>query len=103
MPYRVSFRARRKISSRRSAASPGRPRLGRLANRDPPAPDEIAIPAQQRLGADQEAGPAQPRQPLAETGEQEAIGRLPAGTLDLTLEDAQLVAQDQELKVEIGV
>lgn len=61
------------------------------------------MPPQQGLGADQEAGPGRARQPLAETGEQEAIGRLPAGMLDLALEDAQLVAQDQELEVEIRI
>jgi hypothetical protein len=61
------------------------------------------MPAQQGLGADQEAGPARARQPLAETGEQEAISRPPAWSLDLALEDTQLVPEDQKLQPEVGV
>ena len=61
------------------------------------------MPAQQGRGADQEAEPARPRQASAETGEQEAISRPPTQPLDLALEDAELVPENQELKSELGV
>jgi len=76
---------------------------GAAGEQRPLAPDEIAMPAQQGLGADQEAGPGRARQPLAEAGEQEAISRPPAWPLDLALENAQLVPENQELKPEVGV
>ena len=61
------------------------------------------MPAQQGRGADQEAEPARPGQTLAETGEQEAISRPPRGPLDLALEDAELVPENQKLKSELGL
>ena len=55
------------------------------------------------LGADPKAGPGRARQALAEIGEQRAISRPPAWSLDLALEDAQLVPEDQELQPKVGV
>jgi len=67
---------------------------GPASEEGPLAPDEIAMPAQHCLGANQEAGPGRARQPLAEAGEQEAISRPPAWPLGLALEDAQLVPEN---------
>ncbi len=76
---------------------------GAAGEQSPFAPDEIAMPALQGRWADQEAGPARPRQALTETGEQEAISRPPTRPLDLPLEDAELVPESQELKSELGL
>jgi hypothetical protein len=54
------------------------------------------MPAQERLRADQEREPGRARQPPAETGERQTISQRPARRLDLALEGAQLVPEDQE-------
>ena len=61
------------------------------------------MPAQQGLRADEEAEPGRAGQAAAETCERQTISRPPAWPLDLALEDAQLVPEDQELKPEAGV
>ncbi len=61
------------------------------------------MPAQQGLGADQEAGPGRAGQASAETCERQTISRPPAWPLDLALEDAQLVPEDQQLEPEASV
>ena len=75
---------------------------GAVGERGPLAPDEIAMPAQQGLGADEEAEPVGARQAQAETGEQEAISRPPARPLALALDNAQLVTEDEELRSASG-
>jgi hypothetical protein len=76
---------------------------GTAGEHGPPAPDEIAMPAQQGLGADEEAEPGRAGQASAETCKRQTISRPPARPLDLALEDAQLVPEDQELEAEAGV
>jgi hypothetical protein len=61
------------------------------------------MPTQQGLRADEEADPGRAGQASAETGERQPISRPPARPLDLALEDAQLVPEDQELEPEAGV
>ena len=61
------------------------------------------MPAQQSLGTDEEADPARAGQASAETCERQTISRPPTWPLDLALEDAQLVPEDQELEPEAGV
>ena len=74
------------MSSRRSAAKPGRPSRGRRAN-------GAHSRCQQDLGADEEAEPGRAGQASAETCERQTISRPPAWPLDLALEDAQLVPE----------
>jgi hypothetical protein len=61
------------------------------------------MPAQQGLGADEEAEPGRAGQASAETCERQTISRPPAWPLDLALEDAHLVPENQELEPEAGV
>jgi hypothetical protein len=61
------------------------------------------MPAQQGLGADEEAEPGRAGQASAETCERQTISRPPAWPLDLALEDARLVPEDQQLELEAGV
>jgi hypothetical protein len=53
------------------------------------------MPAQQRLGLDEEAGPAGSGQHAADLFEQGAVGGLELGSLGLAAEHGELVAQDQ--------
>jgi hypothetical protein len=61
------------------------------------------VPAQQRLGLDQEAGPAGPGQQAADGGEQGTVGGFQPGSWNLAAEHGQLVAQHQDLQVLGGV
>jgi hypothetical protein len=69
----------------------------------PGACDEAAVPAQQRLGLDEEAGPAGPGQDAADGGEQRPVGGLELGSWGLAAEHGELMAQDEDLKVLGGV
>jgi len=69
----------------------------------PGAGDQAAVPAQQRLRLDQEAGPAGPWQQAADGGEQGAVGGFELGSWELAAQDGELVAQGQELQVLGGV
>src|SRR5919198_366906 len=71
----------------------------------PGASDQAAVPAQQRLGPDQEAGPAGPWQQAADGGQQSPVGGLEPGSWDLApaAQHGQLVAQHQDLQVLGGV
>jgi hypothetical protein len=87
--------------SRRSVARPGRPSRGRRANRAHLR--WTRSPCQRnRSGADEDAEPSRAGQASAETCEHQTI-RPQAWPLDLALEDAQLVPEDQELEPEVGV
>src|SRR4029450_1516564 len=65
----------------------------------PGARDEAAVPAQQGLWLDEEAGPASSRQRAADRSQQGPIGGLQPGTWSLAAEHGELVAQDKDLKV----
>jgi hypothetical protein len=57
------------------------------------------VPAQQRFRPDREHAPARAPEVSAEGREDEPIARLPGGSLDLAPEDADLVAQREQLDV----
>jgi hypothetical protein len=69
----------------------------------PHAGDQPAVPAQQRLGFDQEARPAGSGQRAADRGEQGPVSRFQPGTWGLATEDRELVAQDEDLQILDGV
>jgi hypothetical protein len=58
----------------------------------PHAGDQAAVPAQQRLGPDQEAGPPGPWQHAAERREQGAVGGFEPWAWNLAAQHGQLVA-----------
>ncbi len=60
------------------------------------------MPAQQRLRADQEGPPGRTREEAAEGAEEQAVGRLEAGPMDLAFKDTELVAEGQNLDLECG-
>jgi hypothetical protein len=61
------------------------------------------MPAQQRLGLDQVAGPAGSGEHAADRREQGSVGGLEPGTWDLAAQHGELVAQDKDLQVLGGV
>lgn len=69
----------------------------------PLAADEIAMPAKEGLGPRQEGGPERTREDAADGGEEDAIGVLPGWSVDLALEEAELVAEGENLGTELGV
>ena len=91
------------MSSRRSAARPGRPSRGAEDEQGPPAPDEIAMPARRSGGQTRRQNQVGRGHASAETCERQTIGKRPAWPLDLALEKAQLVPADQQLEPEAGV
>ena len=58
---------------------------------------------QQSLGAGQEEEPIRPREDAAGGGEEDAIGLLPAWTANLAFENAELMAEGEDLGTEPGV
>jgi hypothetical protein len=58
------------------------------------------VPPEERLRAREQRLPGVAREELAESGEEDAIGRTPAWTLSLALEDAELVAKGEDLSME---
>jgi hypothetical protein len=69
----------------------------------PGARDEAAVPAQQGLWLDQEAGPAGSGQDAADGGEQGPVGGFELGPWSLAAEHGELVAQDEDLKILGGI
>ena len=65
--------------------------------------DQPPMPAQQRLGLDQEARPMSPGQDATDRGKQRPVGGLQPGTWSLAAQDRELVAQHQDLEVLGGV
>ena len=53
--------------------------------------DQLAMPAEEGLRADEQSGPSWARQNPAQGGEQEAVGGPPTRAADLAFEDADLV------------
>ena len=58
------------------------------------------MPAEQGVGANEEAGPCRARHSPAEAGEEAAVGSTPLWLRHLTLKNMQLVAQDEQLHPE---
>jgi hypothetical protein len=56
------------------------------------------VPAQQRLGLDEEARPSRPRQQATDRGEEGPVAGLEPGTWGLAVQDRKLVAQHQDLQ-----
>jgi hypothetical protein len=65
--------------------------------------DQVAVPAQQRLRADQEGPPGRTRQETTEGGEDQPVAVPEAGPTDLSLEDAELMAEGENLDLEGGL
>jgi hypothetical protein len=65
----------------------------------PGAGDQASVPAQQRLGRDEEARPAGSGQRAAGRSQQRPVGGLQLGSWCLAAEHGELVAQHQDLQV----
>ena len=65
--------------------------------------DQLAVPAEHRFRLDQQGGPRGPWEPARQGGEDETIGLAPADNLHLAFDDADLVAQHQQLSLICGV
>jgi hypothetical protein len=63
----------------------------------PPATNQLSMPPEQGLRADQECVPSWSVQSLAQGGEQHPVTRLPPGPPDQALEDAKLMPENQDL------
>jgi hypothetical protein len=61
------------------------------------------VPAQQRLGLVEEARPARPRQYPAGRREQGTVSGLQPRAWNLAAQHAELVGQDEDLQVLVGV
>ncbi len=61
------------------------------------------MPAQESFGADQKPLPAGAGEGSAQGCQQQTIGRLPAWSTDLALEDAKLVTEGQDFYPKPGV
>ena len=69
----------------------------------PPTSDQLSMPPEQGLWAGQQRSPSRPGQRPTDGSEENAIGRLPPGSADLSLEHAQLVAKGQDLGAKPGI
>jgi hypothetical protein len=65
--------------------------------------DQLPVPAQQRVGLDEEARPAGSGEDAADRGEQGAVGGLQPRAWNLAAQQAELVAQEEDLQVLAGV
>jgi hypothetical protein len=65
----------------------------------PRAGDQATVPAQQRVGLDQEAGSATSGQHAADRGERRPVGGFQPGAGDPAAQHRELVAQNQDLQV----
>jgi hypothetical protein len=68
------------------------------------AAEQVAVPAQDRVGRDDQVKLPQcwPGDAVQECGEEGAIGWGETWFADLTLQDCELVAQDQDFDVLVG-
>ena len=69
----------------------------------PPAPDQIAVPAEQGLWPRQQRGQTCSGKQPAEASKQNAITRLPGRLADLALRNTELMAESKHLCSELGV
>jgi hypothetical protein len=69
----------------------------------PPTADQLSMPPEQGLRAGQQRSPSRPGQRPTDGSEENAIGRLPPWSADLSLEHAQLVAKGQDLGAKPGI
>ena len=65
----------------------------------PPAPDELAVPPQQRVRRNEQPLAACGRQQPTRRGKERAVTRAQLRTLDLTTQDRELMAQYEQLDV----
>jgi hypothetical protein len=61
------------------------------------------VPAQQRLGLDEEARPAGSGQGAADGGKHRPVGRIEPGLFGLAAQHGQLVTEHQDLQVLGGI
>jgi len=69
----------------------------------PLAAHELAVPVEQSLRADQEGGPSGPWEDLAQGGEEQTVTGLEARPADLAFQDAELMAEGENLDLKIGL
>src|SRR5262249_23677310 len=69
---------------------------------NPLAPDQLSVPAEQRVRAGQQGLPIRPRQGAADGGQEETIGGLPARAADMSLQHTKLMPEGQDLGLEPG-
>lgn len=69
----------------------------------PLAAHELAVPVEQSLRADQEGGPSEPREDLAQGGEEQTVTGLKARPADLAFQDTELMAEGENLDLEVGL
>jgi hypothetical protein len=79
--------ASRSTRARSSSATPGRPRR---CGAGPPAPDQILMPAQQRLGPDEQPVPARAGQHPRKRGQHRTVGPVQSGSGHLSAEHRDL-------------
>jgi hypothetical protein len=89
--------ARRRIDSRSERSSCGRP--GPPTRVRPPAGDQLAVPAKQRLRLERGDCPRGPGQRAAQRCQQHAISPRQLRRRCLSTEDRQLVAEDEDLQL----
>jgi hypothetical protein len=65
----------------------------------PPARDQLAVPAKQRLRPEREGQPARPRERAAQRREQRSIRSCQRRPRGLAAEDRQLMAEDEDLQL----
>jgi hypothetical protein len=65
--------------------------------------DQAAVPAQQRLRADQEGPPGRTGQETTEGGEDQPVAVPEARSTELALKDAELMAEGENLDLESGL
>ena len=65
----------------------------------PVSGDAAPVPAQQRVGGDQPPGSARPRERGRNRSEQAAVGVGELGSVDLSAQHSELMAQDDDLEV----
>ena len=65
----------------------------------PATADERPVPAQDRLGGDEEGSPALPWHETGQGGDECPVGPRESGPTDLAAQDGQLVAEQEDLRL----
>src|SRR5262249_51820938 len=84
-------------------ARPGSPAPWSPGIERPLPTDQLSVPAQQCLRADQEGSPGRTRKHAAEGAQKQTVSWLEAGPMDLAFEDAELVAEGENLDLKCGI